>query len=71
MLHVKHRTSGEVRSPRLERTSHRGMYRFYCEHYAADRSAIVSGAVYAGIVARLAWRVGRSAVVHARQRGGP
>jgi GT2 family glycosyltransferase len=63
--HVKHGTSGPVPAPRLECAFHYGMYRFYRKHYAGSRSAIVSGTVYAGIGARLAWRAGRSAVVHA------
>jgi GT2 family glycosyltransferase len=66
VLHVKHGTTGDRRSPRLERAFHYGMYRFYRKHYAPRRSAIVSGTVYAGIAARLAWRVGRSTLAKAR-----
>jgi hypothetical protein len=52
--HVKHGTSGERRSFRLDRAFHYGMFRFYRAHYAGDRSVFVNAAVYAGIAAKLA-----------------
>jgi len=65
VVHVKHGTSGHVRSPQLERAFHYGMYRFYRKHYARHQSLLVNGAVYAGIGVRLGWRVARSAVMRA------
>jgi GT2 family glycosyltransferase len=61
--HVKHGTSGLVRSPRLERAFHYGMYRFYRKHYARRRNPVLNGAVYAGIALKLGSSVGRVAVL--------
>jgi N-acetylglucosaminyl-diphospho-decaprenol L-rhamnosyltransferase len=54
VIHVKAGTSGEVRGFRLNRAFHYGMYRFYRKHYAAQRSPLSNGAVYAGIALKLA-----------------
>jgi GT2 family glycosyltransferase len=54
IVHVKAGTSGRVRKPRLDYAFHYGMYRFYRKHYAATRSPIFNGVVYAGIVVKLA-----------------
>jgi GT2 family glycosyltransferase len=54
VAHVKGGTSGRFRKPRLNYAFHYGMYRFYRKHYAATRSPIFNGAVYAGIVVKLA-----------------
>ena len=51
-LHVKHGTSGALRSPRLVWAFHYGMFRFYRAHYASERSRAVSAIVYAGIGVR-------------------
>ena len=51
-LHVKHGTSGSVRSPRLVWAFHYGMFRFYRTHYAPQRSRAVNWLVYAGIATR-------------------
>jgi N-acetylglucosaminyl-diphospho-decaprenol L-rhamnosyltransferase len=51
-LHVKHGTSGAVRSPKLIWAFHYGMYRFYRTHYAAQRNTLVNWVVYAGIAIR-------------------
>jgi N-acetylglucosaminyl-diphospho-decaprenol L-rhamnosyltransferase len=54
VVHLKAGTSGPVRSPRLNYAFHRGMYRFYRKHYAAERNPLLNLAVYAGIAAKLA-----------------
>lgn len=62
-VHVKHGTTGRRRSPRLELAFHRGMARFYREHYAPERSAATTLVVRAGIALRLGTTVLRSLVV--------
>jgi N-acetylglucosaminyl-diphospho-decaprenol L-rhamnosyltransferase len=52
--HVKGGTTAGGRSPRLVWAFHRGMFRFYGKHYAAERSWAVNLVVYAGIALRLA-----------------
>jgi N-acetylglucosaminyl-diphospho-decaprenol L-rhamnosyltransferase len=54
VVHVKHGSSGSVRSARLNYAFHYGMARFYRKHYAASRSRLVNAAVYAGIAAKFA-----------------
>ena len=49
VVHVKAGTSGRFRGPRLNYAFHYGMYRFYREHYAAQKSRIVNAVVYSGI----------------------
>ena len=61
VIHVKAGTSGEHRSWRLNRAFHYGMFRFYRDHYAAQRNPLVNGAVYAGIAVKLAIAGARSA----------
>jgi N-acetylglucosaminyl-diphospho-decaprenol L-rhamnosyltransferase len=53
VIHLKAASSGPVRSPRLERAFHYGMYRFYRKHYAPRRNPLVNAAVYCGIGAKL------------------
>jgi N-acetylglucosaminyl-diphospho-decaprenol L-rhamnosyltransferase len=53
VIHIKGGTSGEVRSPRLERAFHHGMYRFYRKHYAPERSALANATVELGIATKL------------------
>ena len=62
VTHVKAGTSGEHRSPRLNRAFHYGMFRFYRDHYAAQRNPLLNGLVYAGIAVKLAVATGRSAL---------
>jgi GT2 family glycosyltransferase len=62
VVHLKGGSAGPLRSPRLNRAFHRGMYRFYRRHYAPERSRLVNLAVYAGIAANLAWAIVRSAL---------
>jgi GT2 family glycosyltransferase len=74
VLHVKHGTSGPIRSPRLTYAFHYGMARFYRKHYAPSRPAVMNGAVYAGIAAKLAVSLTRAEarwlVRRARRRRG-
>jgi N-acetylglucosaminyl-diphospho-decaprenol L-rhamnosyltransferase len=60
VVHVKAGTSGPIRSPRLNRAFHYGMYRFYRRHYARSRSPLTNAAVYAGIGAKLAVSLARA-----------
>jgi GT2 family glycosyltransferase len=53
VIHVKAGTSGPLRSPRLNRAFHYGMYRFYRKHYAPDRSPLTNAVVYGGIAGKL------------------
>ena len=62
VVHVKHGSSGDYRTPRLNYAFHYGMYRFYRKHYAATRNGLVNGAVYAGVAGKLGLSVARSAV---------
>jgi N-acetylglucosaminyl-diphospho-decaprenol L-rhamnosyltransferase len=68
VTHVKAGSSGKYRRARQNRAFHYGMYRFYRKFYAPERSPIVNGAVYAGIGAKLAVSVVRSAVARAAAR---
>ena len=54
VIHVKAGTSGKHRSVRLNYAFHYGMFRFYRDHYAADRNPFLNGLVYVGIAARFA-----------------
>jgi N-acetylglucosaminyl-diphospho-decaprenol L-rhamnosyltransferase len=62
VIHVKGGTVGGERSPRLNLAFHRGMYRFYRRHYAAQRSALMNAAVYAGIGVKLGTAIAHSAL---------
>ena len=68
VVHTKAGTSGEHRSLRLNRAFHYGMFRFYRDHYAAERSPLVNGAVYAGIAGKLAISATRSALARLSAR---
>jgi N-acetylglucosaminyl-diphospho-decaprenol L-rhamnosyltransferase len=52
-LHVKGGSSGARRAPRQEIAFHRGMGRFYRQHYARQSAPPLSFLVYAGIAAKL------------------
>jgi N-acetylglucosaminyl-diphospho-decaprenol L-rhamnosyltransferase len=67
VVHVKAGTSGPIRTPRLDYSFHWGMYRFYRDHYAPQRNPLVNGAIYAGIVARLAISEARGLAARARR----
>jgi N-acetylglucosaminyl-diphospho-decaprenol L-rhamnosyltransferase len=60
VTHVKGGTTQAGRSVRLTWAFHRGMYRFYQQHYAAGRSWFVNLAVYAGIAVKLAGSIAAS-----------
>ncbi len=62
VAHVKAGTSGEHRSLRLTYAFHYGMFRFYRDHYAPERNAVLNGAVYVGIAVKFAAAAVRSAV---------
>jgi GT2 family glycosyltransferase len=66
VLHVKHGSSGDRRSPRLTAAFHTGMARFYRRHYAPQRNPLVNAAVYAGIGVKLTGSVLRS-LAHGRR----
>ena len=53
VTHVKAGTSGSIRSARLNRAFHYGMFRFYRKHIAPERSPFTNGLVYGGIAAKL------------------
>ena len=61
VVHVKHGTTGDYRTPRVNYAFHYGMYRFYRKHYAPGRSAFANLAVYLGIAGKLAISLVRSA----------
>jgi N-acetylglucosaminyl-diphospho-decaprenol L-rhamnosyltransferase len=54
VTHVKGGTVGGERSIRLNWHFHRGMYRFYRTHYAAQHARPVNAAVYLGIAVKFA-----------------
>jgi N-acetylglucosaminyl-diphospho-decaprenol L-rhamnosyltransferase len=62
VIHVKGGTVGAERSLRLNWAFHRGMYRFYRRHYAAQRSLALNAIVYVGIAVKLATAVAQSAL---------
>ena len=66
VMHVKAGTSGKLRSFRLNRAFHYGMYRFYRKHYAADHNPLFNLVIYAGIVAKLTVTVIKTEVRRAR-----
>jgi N-acetylglucosaminyl-diphospho-decaprenol L-rhamnosyltransferase len=62
VLHVKGGTVGGPRPVRLDWHFHRGMGRFYRQHYAAQRSPGLNALVYLGIAAKLATSVAQSSL---------
>jgi GT2 family glycosyltransferase len=58
--HVKHGTSGPVRSLRLNYAFHYGMFRFYRKHYAQRHGVGTNAAVYAGIAVKFAVSAARA-----------
>jgi N-acetylglucosaminyl-diphospho-decaprenol L-rhamnosyltransferase len=61
-LHVKGASSGARRRPKQEIAFHRGMGRFYRRFDAAEHNPLLNAAVYAGIGAKLAVSLGRTAL---------
>jgi GT2 family glycosyltransferase len=70
VIHVKAGTTAGRRSPRLNWAFHKGMYRFYRRHYAAQRSWATNAAVYAGIALKLATAVIADAAKGVRSGAG-
>jgi N-acetylglucosaminyl-diphospho-decaprenol L-rhamnosyltransferase len=68
VIHVKGGTTGGDRSPRLNWAFHRGMFRFYRRHYAAERSPALNALVYVGIGLKFATAVVHSALRRSRAR---
>jgi GT2 family glycosyltransferase len=64
-LHIKHGTSGSVRSPKLVWAFHYGMFRFYRSHYAPKRSAAMNLFVYGGIVVKASVTLAASVISRA------
>jgi N-acetylglucosaminyl-diphospho-decaprenol L-rhamnosyltransferase len=60
VLHVKGGTVNGPRPTRLNWHFHRGMGRFYRQHYAPQRSAALNALVYLGIAAKLATSIAQS-----------
>jgi N-acetylglucosaminyl-diphospho-decaprenol L-rhamnosyltransferase len=65
VAHVKAGTSGKHRSLRLTYAFHYGMYRFYRDHYAAQRNPLLNAAVYCGIGVKFVLSAVRSALARA------
>jgi GT2 family glycosyltransferase len=61
-LHVKGASSGGRRRPKQEIAFHRGMARFYRRFEAPERNPLLNAAVYAGVGAKLALALARTAV---------
>ena len=61
-LHVKGGSSGKRRRPKQEIAFHRGMGRFYRRFDAPEHNPLLNTAVYAGIGAKLAVSLARTAV---------
>ncbi len=65
-LHVKGASSGGRRRPKQEIAFHRGMARFYRRFEAPEHNPLLNLAVYAGVVAKLAVALTRSATAKLR-----
>jgi GT2 family glycosyltransferase len=68
VMHVKAGTSGTLRSFRLNRAFHYGMYRFYRKHNAPDHNPLFNLFIYAGILTKLAVTVVKTEVRRVRSR---
>ena len=68
VLHVKGGSSDGRRAPRQEIAFHRGMGRFYRRFEAPRNNPLLNAAVYAGIGAKLAVSLGRTALRRAGSR---
>jgi len=62
VVHVKHGSSGDFRSARLNVAFHYGMFRFWRKHYARRRHVLVNLLAYAGLGAKLLGSLVRSGV---------
>jgi N-acetylglucosaminyl-diphospho-decaprenol L-rhamnosyltransferase len=61
-LHVKGASSGARRRPKQEIAFHRGMARFYRRFEGARHNPLLNAAVYAGVAAKLALALARTAL---------
>jgi len=68
VVHIKAGTSGRHRSLRLNYAFHYGMFRFYRDHYAAERNLFLNGLVYVGIAARFTLAAVRDSVARVSSR---
>jgi GT2 family glycosyltransferase len=68
-LHVKGGSSPRRRAPRQEIAFHRGMGRFYRRFDAPQHNPLLNAAVYAGVGAKLAVSLARTALAARRMRG--
>jgi GT2 family glycosyltransferase len=66
--HVKGGTVGGRRPPRLNWHFHRGMGRFYRQHYAPERSPAFNALVYVGIAVKAATSMAQSFLARSRER---
>ncbi|MGZ4387273.1 MAG: glycosyltransferase family 2 protein [Gaiellaceae bacterium] len=71
VLHVKGGSGDRRASPKLLCAFHYGMLRFYRKHYAAERSFLLNGLVYAGIGAKLALALAWTAPARLLARSAP
>lgn len=69
--HTKAGTSGKHRSLRLNYAFHYGMYRFYRDHYASERTFATSACVYVAIAIKFAASAARSWVARELLRSRP
>jgi N-acetylglucosaminyl-diphospho-decaprenol L-rhamnosyltransferase len=67
-LHVKGASSGKRRRPKQEIAFHRGMARFYRRFEAAEHNPLLNAAVYAGVGAKLAVALARTALTRSMGR---
>ncbi len=67
VMHAKAGTSGTLRSFRLNRAFHYGMYRFYRKHYAPDHNPLFNLFIYSGIVAKLTVTVVKTEIRRVRR----
>jgi GT2 family glycosyltransferase len=70
VMHLKAGSSGKLRSFRLNRAFHYGMFRFYRKHYAPDHNLLFNLFIYAGIVAKLALTVVKTELSRLRLGSG-
>jgi GT2 family glycosyltransferase len=68
VIHAKGGSTPGSRPWRQNYAFHRGMWHFYRKHYAADRSPLVTLAVWIGIWTKLAVSATRSIVTRSRKR---
>lgn len=68
VIHLKSGSAGDVRSTKLNRAFHYGMYRFYRKHYAPQSNRLLNATVYCGIAVKLALSLAAGVARRARAR---